>query len=81
MRRSRSTGATNAQSVARGLILSAIGPRVIGKRYVGMYAGGDWMPAQPHVILREATLDEWLEQHPGCLLSPLANHFYEVSVD
>jgi hypothetical protein len=46
-----------------------------------MYAGGDWMPAQPHVILREATLDEWLEQHPGCLLSPLANHFYEVSVD
>jgi hypothetical protein len=61
-------------------------PRKIGERYKGIDTDGAEFPDQPFVVLREATVEEWLaEREPG---APLPSNrdltralFYKVSLD
>jgi len=70
------------------MILASSRPAETGRRYVGIDLDGQAYPEQPFVVLREATLREWIEDSlkqfrhspdTTCDLSPC--WYYEVSVD
>jgi hypothetical protein len=70
------------------MILASSRPAETGRRYVGIDLDGHAYPEQPFVILREATLHQWIEdslrrfRHPPDAISDLSQcWFYEVSAD
>jgi len=69
------------------MILGSDHERQIGARYRGIWIDGVLHPEQPFVVLREATLEEWLEEQ-AFLGKPILRsadrlagaRFYEVAM-
>lgn len=66
------------------IIFASYEPHELGRQVLKLADGNTNIHTMPCVVVREATRDEWITDHPDCNADVElrgATHFYALSVD